>query len=148
MLVAMKQVKKCLEASSPTLQPFICKENIWTVSGTKLLGLLNHTLSMFHPPEALLIHTLSKSYYLIRELFPTNLLSFQEPVTFGIPYLTLPFLNTITYLASNLFLFLPLSGLCYRLYWPFPDITYKKGRLLGVQIDENLMWKIQINSVT
>ena len=87
MLVAMKQVKKCLEASSPTLQPFICKENIRTVSGTKLLGLLNHTLS--------------KSYYLIHKLFPTNLLSFQEPVNFGTPYLTLP-LNTITYLPSNL----------------------------------------------
>ena len=39
---------------------------------------------------------------IIHELFPTNLLSFQEPINFGTPYLPLPFLNPATYLASNL----------------------------------------------
>ena len=57
---------------------------------------------MFDPLEALLNHTISKSYYVVHELFPTNLLSFQEPVNFGAPYLPLPFLNTTTYLASSL----------------------------------------------
>ena len=57
---------------------------------------------MFDPPEALVSHTLSKSYYLIHELFPPNLLSFDEPVNFGTPYLPLPFLNLTTYFASNL----------------------------------------------
>ena len=51
---------------------------------------------MFDPPEAQLNHALSKSYYLIHELFRTNLLSFQEPVNFGTLYLPLPFLNPIT----------------------------------------------------
>ena len=57
---------------------------------------------MFGPPEALLSHTLSKSYYLINKLFPTNLLLFQEPVNVETPYLPLPFLNPTTYLPSNL----------------------------------------------
>ena len=57
---------------------------------------------MFDPPEALLNNILSKSDYLIHELFPTNLLLFQEPVSFGTLYLPLPFLNPTTYLASNL----------------------------------------------
>ena len=57
---------------------------------------------MFNPLEALPSHTHSKSYYPIHELFPTNLLSFQEPVNFGTPYLPLPFLNPTTYLPSNL----------------------------------------------
>ena len=58
--------------------------------------------SCLNIPEALLIHTLSKSYYPIHELFPTNLLSFQELVDFGTPYFPLPFLNPTTYLPSNL----------------------------------------------
>ena len=56
---------------------------------------------MLDPQEALVNHTLSKSYYPIHELFPTNLLSFQELVNFGTPYLPLPFLNPTTYLPSN-----------------------------------------------
>ena len=57
---------------------------------------------MFDPPEALLSHTLSKSCYLIHELFPTNHLSFQELVNFGTPCHPFPSLNTTNYLASNL----------------------------------------------
>ena len=57
---------------------------------------------MFDPQEALVNHTLSKSCYPIHELFPTNLLSFQELVNFGTPYFPLPFLNPTTYLPSNL----------------------------------------------
>ena len=49
--------------------------------------------------HALLNHTLPS--HLVHELFPTNLLSFQEPVYFGTPYLPLPFLNPTTYLASK-----------------------------------------------
>ena len=33
-------------------------------------------------------------------------------------------LDIISLSTQLSFLFLPLSGLCYRLYWPFPDITY------------------------
>ena len=40
--------------------------------------------------------------FLIHELFPANLLSLQEPVNFGTPYIPLPFLNPTTYLSSNL----------------------------------------------
>ena len=57
---------------------------------------------MFGPPEALQNHTLSKSCYLIHELFPINHLSFQELINSGPPYLSLPSLNRTTYLASNL----------------------------------------------
>ena len=58
--------------------------------------------SMFDPQDALVNHTLSKSYYPIHELFLTNPLSFQELVNFGTTYLPLPFLNPTTYLPSNL----------------------------------------------
>ena len=58
--------------------------------------------SMFDPQEALVNHTLSKSYYPNHERFLTNLLSFQELVNFGTSYLPLPFLNPTTYLPSYL----------------------------------------------
>ena len=57
---------------------------------------------MFNPQEALVNHTISKSYYPINELFPTNLILFQELANFGTPYLLRSFLNLTTYLPSNL----------------------------------------------
>ena len=58
------------------------------------------SLDMLGPP-ALLNNTHSKSCFLIHEPFPTNIISFQELVNFGITYLPLPFLNPTIYLASN-----------------------------------------------
>ena len=58
---------------------------------------------MFDPPEALLSHTLSKSCYLIHELFSTNHhRSFQELVNFGTPCHPFSSLNTTNYIVSNL----------------------------------------------
>ena len=58
--------------------------------------------TLFLIPQGVFDHLkLSNSCCLIHELFPTNLLSFQELVNFGTPYLPLPFLNPTTYLASN-----------------------------------------------
>ena len=68
----------------------------------EIKNIIPDPLKHVRPLEALLSHTLSKSHYLIHELFPANLHSFQDPVNLGTPYLPLPFLNPTTYLASNL----------------------------------------------
>ena len=55
----------------------------------------------FLPPEAQLIHTLSKFHCLIHELYPTNHHSSQEHATYGTSCLLLAFLNLTTCHLSN-----------------------------------------------
>ena len=98
---------------------------------------------MFEPPEALLIHTLSKLHYLIYELYLINHLSFLKLLNCGThchPLLSLnptkchllnltstnlilsPFLLKL----SLIFSVFPLSGLCYRPYGLSPTLLTKK----------------------
>jgi len=44
---------------------------------------MNNVHSVFEPPEALLIHTLSKVHYLIHKLYLTNLISFLKLLNCG-----------------------------------------------------------------
>ena len=95
---------------------------------------------MFDPQEALVNHTLSKSYYPIHELFPTNLLSFQELVNFGTSYLPLPFLNPTTYLASNLTSTNWISS-PYLINFPFSVFLYQGFVIVSVGLSRTLLTK-------
>ena len=96
---------------------------------------------MSGPPEAQLIHTLSRFHCLIRELYLTNHHSSQEHATYGTSCLLLVFLNPTTCHLSNLRsinLILSLSPLSFHLFlssivgalyrspWPFHNIIYQR----------------------
>ena len=92
----------------------------------EIKNIIPDPLRYVRPPEARINHTLAKSCCLIHHLFPTNLLSFQDLVNFGILCLPLPFLNPTTYLASNP----PLTNLTSSFYlvnFPFSFYSFVRA---------------------
>ena len=64
--------------------------------------LFQHLWGVLGPPEAQLIHTLSKFHFLLHEIYLTDHHSSHEHAIYGISCLLLPFLNLTTCHLSNL----------------------------------------------
>jgi len=147
---------------SVVLQIFPFSTAIFTdiaLTKSKILFLIQW--GVLKPPEAILIHTLSKLRYLIHKLYLTNHLSFLDLLNCGThchPLLSLnpKICHLLNLTSTNLILspsllklphFLSFSfvGLCYRPYGLSPTLLIKNTRLSqAVCKDSRHVWYIAL----